>query len=92
MKTFQIVTTIIGITMSLGYYPQAYKIWKLKSAKEISLINYLILGFGTTTWFIYGYVLKDLVIMTSFIFGVIGSWLMIFLVIRYKSSNTNIPS
>ncbi|MFZ2523293.1 MAG: SemiSWEET family transporter [Minisyncoccia bacterium] len=84
MKTFQIVTTIVGITMSLGYYPQAYKIWKLKSAKEISLINYLILGVGTTVWFIYGYVLKDLVIMTSFIFGVIGSWLMIFLVLKYR--------
>ena len=73
--------------MSLGYYPQAYKIWKLKSAKEISLINYIILGIGTTTWLVYGYVLKDAVIMTSFIFGVIGSWLMIFLVLKYRNTS-----
>lgn len=86
MKIFQIVTTIIGITMSLGYYPQAYKIWKLKSAKELSLINYGILGIGTLTWFIYGIVLKDIVIMTSFVFGVVGSWLMIFLVLKYRNT------
>lgn len=90
MKIFQIVTTIIGITMSLGYYPQAYKIWKLKSAKEISLVNYIILGIGTLTWFIYGLVLNDVVIMISFIFGVVGSWLMIFLVLKYRNPSSNI--
>lgn len=90
MKIFQIVTTIIGITMSLGYYPQAYKIWKLKSSKEISLINYIILGVGTLTWFIYGLVLNDTVIMISFIFGVVGSWLMIFLVLKYRNIGSNI--
>ncbi len=88
MKIFQIVTTIVGVIMSLGYYPQAYKIWKLKSAKEISLINYIILGIGTTTWFIYGYLLNDIVIMTSFIFGAVGSWLMIFLVLKYRKIHT----
>jgi MtN3 and saliva related transmembrane protein len=88
MKTFQIITTIVGITMSLGYYPQAYKIWKLKSAKEISLINYIILGIGTLTWFIYGLVLHDIVIMISFIFGVVGSWSMIFLVMKYRNSGS----
>jgi MtN3 and saliva related transmembrane protein len=86
MKIFQIVTTIVGVIMSLGYYPQAYKIWKLKSAKEISLTNYIILGIGTTIWFIYGYVLKDKVIMISFVFGMIGSWLMIFLTLKYKNT------
>ncbi len=48
MEFFKIVTGVIGVLMSLGYYPQAYKIWKLKSARELSLINYAILSIGTT--------------------------------------------
>lgn len=90
MEIFQVVTGIVGVVMSLGYYPQAYKIWKLKSASEISFINYLILSVGTLVWFIYGLLLKDIIIMISFAVGVIGSWLVLFLMLRYRNSSSNI--
>lgn len=87
MKILQSATLIAGIAMSLGYYPQAYKIWKLKSAREISLLNYLILSTGTTIWFIYGIVLKDPVILISFGVSVIGAVLVLILTIYYRSSS-----
>lgn len=84
METFQIITAIAGAAMSLGYYPQAYKIWKLKSSREISLAQYTIFGLGTTIWFVYGLLVNDLVIMAGFGIGVIGSWLVLLLSLRYR--------
>jgi len=78
--------TIMGIVMSFGYYPQAYRIWKTKSATDISLSSYVIFVIGTTTWFCYGAYLGDRIIMASFILGVIGSWLVLLLTLKYRKS------
>ena len=87
MEIFKVFVTIIGIGMSVGYFPQAYKIWKLKSSREISLIQYTILGIGTTTWFIYGLLLKDPVIISGFGAGVIGSWGCLIFALYYRNNN-----
>ena len=84
MNLFEILVTIVGIMMSIAYYPQAYKIWKYKSAKDISKISYWIMGIGTTVWFSYGIYLKNWTIISSFIVGVIGSWLVLILTYVYK--------
>lgn len=85
MKTFEIFVSIVGILMSFGYYPQAYKIWKSKSAEDISLPMYIIMSFGSSVWFIYGVILKDFTIMSGFVFGVIGSILVLILTLIYRN-------
>ncbi|MGV8087397.1 MAG: SemiSWEET family sugar transporter [Candidatus Woesearchaeota archaeon] len=78
-----ILATVVGILMSLGYYPQAYKILKSKSSKDISITSYSIFSIGTLIWFIYGIVINSLPIIFSFALGVIGSWLVLILLIIY---------
>jgi MtN3 and saliva related transmembrane protein len=85
MKIFQVFVTIIGIVMSLGYFPQAYKIYKLKSVKEISLINYIILSLGTFVWFLYGVIINDITLILGFALGVVGSWTILVLFIKYRN-------
>ena len=80
----EIFAVVMGILMSLGYYPQAYKIFKTKSADDISIPSFVIFSFGTLAWFIYGIYLNNLTIMVSFILGVIGSWLVLLLALFYK--------
>lgn len=70
--------------MSLGYYPQAWKVWKTKSAQDISIPAFCIFAFGTASWFLYGLYLHDWTIMSSFGLGVIGSWTILILTLRYK--------
>lgn len=70
--------------MSFGYYPQIYKILKTKSVKDISFISYSIFSFGTLTWFLYGILKKDTTIIFGFVFGVIGSFLILILKIFYS--------
>ena len=79
MEIFKIFVTIMGVVMSLGYYPQAYKIWKNKSAINISVPTFVIFALGTVTWFIYGLVVHDIIIVISFVIGVIGSWSVLIL-------------
>jgi uncharacterized protein with PQ loop repeat len=87
MKYFQVFVTFAGIMMSLSYYPQAYKIWKNKAAGQISVFSYLILAIGGSTWLLYGILLKDFTIISGFVFGCIGAWLILILTLIYKSKD-----
>ena len=85
MKIFQTFVTIMGVVMSIGYFPQAYKILKSKSAVNISIPTFVIFAIGTLTWLIYGILIKDITIILGFVIGVIGSWSVLFLSIIYKN-------
>jgi MtN3 and saliva related transmembrane protein len=84
MKFFQVLTTIVGIVMSIGYFPQAWKLYKTKSAENISLVTFTIFAVGTAIWTLYGILVHDIVLILSFVVGVIGSWLCLFLAVKYK--------
>ena len=80
----KILATVMGMVMSLGYFLQAYKIYKNKSSKDVSTLSYVVFSFGTLTWLIYGISINDLPIILGFIFGVIGSWLVLILTLIYR--------
>lgn len=86
MEIFRIFVTIIGVVMSLGYYPQAYKIWKSKSSTNISIPAFIIFFLGTLTWSIYGFLIQDVTIIVSFIIGVVGSSLVLTLALIYRNN------
>lgn len=78
------VVAVLGILMSAGYFPQAYRIWQKKDADDVSLVTFGIFAFGTTIWALYGFLLKDWVVFAGFIVGVIGSWLVVALAVYYR--------
>jgi MtN3 and saliva related transmembrane protein len=90
MKIFQMFVTIMGITMSLGYFPQVHKIWKNKSAADISISSFIIFSIGTLTWLIYGILVHDITIILGFIIGVIGSWSVLGMSILYRKNKHEI--
>jgi MtN3 and saliva related transmembrane protein len=86
MEFFRIFVTIMGVAMSFGYYPQAYKIWKSKSSINISIPAFIIFFLGTLTWSIYGFLIQDITIIISFVIGVIGSFLVLLLSLIYRNT------
>ncbi|MCR4322469.1 MAG: SemiSWEET family transporter, partial [Candidatus Azambacteria bacterium] len=82
---FELITSITGILMSLGYFLQAHKLFKTKSSHDISLAQYVVLGIGTLTWTAYGIYTRDMVIILGFLLGAIGSWLVLFLTLKYRA-------
>lgn len=84
MNFLQIATTVVGTMMSLAYFPQAYRMFKNKSGFNISIPTFLLFGIGTLLWTIYGFSIGDITLILSFIPGVLGSWLILFLAIYYN--------
>ena len=80
----EIATVILGVLMSVGYFPQAYKVYKKKSAEDVSWFSYIIFAIGTATWTIYGIYKHDWIIIASFAIGVLGSWLVLALMFIYR--------
>ena len=42
-----------------AFLPQAFKIWKSKTADGLSLSMYLVMGTGTLSWLFYGLLIES---------------------------------
>lgn len=85
----QLSATLLGVLMSVGYFPQAYIIWRNKSARGVSLLSFSIFSVGTTVWTLYGISIKDKAIIASFVIGMIGSWTVLLLALKYRNEKGN---
>lgn len=86
MSPLEMFVTAVGLMMSFSYYPQAWRMHRMKAADEISFLSFGILAFGNTTWTLYGFYLRSWVIIASFFFGAIGAYLVLLLKWRYRRS------
>ncbi|MEI6420440.1 MAG: SemiSWEET family transporter [bacterium] len=84
LKFLEILTGVTGLVMSIGYYLGAWKIVKHKTAEGVSRGQYLLLGIGCTIWLFYGLYVMDWVIISGYVLGFIGSWLVFSLTYIYK--------
>ncbi|MDP7647366.1 MAG: SemiSWEET family transporter [Candidatus Woesearchaeota archaeon] len=54
MTLLATLATIFGVINGFANFPQIYKIFKTKSAKDLSITTYLILTVGSIVWVLYG--------------------------------------
>lgn len=80
------LASIAGIAMSLASFPQAYKIFKDKSARDVSLATYIIFFIGGIIWLLYGVDIKSSPILWSYVIGDISSLLVLIGILKYKNS------
>lgn len=80
----ELFVTGVGIIMSVGYFPQAWRIWRARSAASVSPVTFGILALGTSVWTLYGIYRHDWVIISGFALGMIGSWLVLWLMWRFR--------
>lgn len=87
MSPLEIFVTAVGLMMSFSYYPQAWRMYRMKSAEEISLVSFGVLALGNTVWTLYGFYLRSWVIIASFFFGAIGAYLVLLFKWKYRRSH-----
>ncbi|HEX2845052.1 MAG TPA: SemiSWEET transporter [Chitinophagaceae bacterium] len=75
---------IAGAITALTFLPQVIKTWKEKSARDISLLMFLIAAANEILWIIYGAVLDNWVIILTNAVVLTMSLTMIFLKLRYN--------
>ncbi|MCJ7817102.1 MAG: SemiSWEET family transporter [Candidatus Aenigmarchaeota archaeon] len=69
MTILYVLAMIFGTVGGLANFPQAYKIFKRKSAKDISILTYSFLFLGAVVWILYGIELWNFPIIVTNIFG-----------------------
>ena len=69
MSFLSILATMLGIVMGLANLPQALRIFKRKSAKDISIITYALLLIGSAVWILYGVEMQNFAVIISNVFG-----------------------
>ena len=54
MDTTTVVGLVAGFLTTIAFVPQVTKIWKTKSAKDVSLPTFLAFAIGVALWIVYG--------------------------------------
>lgn len=77
MTLLSVLATIFGSLSGIAGFPQAYKIFKRKSAKDISIITYLLLFTGAIIWILYGIEINNFALIITNIFGALNLGLVV---------------
>ena len=80
----EIIGVLAAIFTTIAYAPQAYKIYKEKSAKEVSLTMYLVLLTGLILWLVYGILINSFAIKLANTVTIALAVSIIYFKIRYK--------
>ena len=84
MTEVDILGYAAGAITSLTFLPQVIKTWKEKSAKDISLLMFVIAAINEVMWIVYGALLNNWVIILTNVIVLVMSLTMIYLKFRYK--------
>ena len=80
----EIMGLIAGAVTSIGFIPQLIKGYMTKKLEDVSYFMPIVLAFGMTLWFIYGFFLKAIAIMAANTFGASCCIILIIMKKRYS--------
>jgi len=69
---------------TIAFLPQAIKVFKSKSTKDISLYMFIIFTIGVLSWLIYGLIIDDYPIIFANAVTLVLSFFILIYKIRYK--------
>jgi MtN3 and saliva related transmembrane protein len=85
MAFTEILGYVAAVCTTVSFVPQVWKIWKERTARDISLAAFLIFSSGVFAWFIYGLLLGVWpIILCNFITWVL-SLIVIYFKVRFKN-------
>ena len=69
---------------TIAFLPQAIKVYKSRSTKDISLYMFLIFTIGVLSWLIYGIIINDLPIILANAVTLVLSFFILLYKLRFK--------
>ena len=89
MDSVDIIGMLGGTLISIAFIPQTIKMIRLKDAKSISYISYLLFLFGSLSWVIYGFIIqRPPVVIFNFV-TVITSSLILYYKYKFSRNTSN---
>jgi MtN3 and saliva related transmembrane protein len=59
METEKLLGFVAGFLTTVAFVPQVVKIWKSRSAHDVSLPTFIAFTLGVALWLTYGFILKE---------------------------------
>jgi MtN3 and saliva related transmembrane protein len=84
MDSVTIIGLIAALFTTVSLLPQLIKVYKTKSAKDISTGMFTLFGAGVFLWFVYGVFVNDLPIIVANSLAFIQAVVILFFKIKYK--------
>ena len=69
---------------TFAFLPQAIKVYKTKSTKDISLYMFLIFTIGVLSWLIYGLIIGDLPVILANAVTLVLSFFILIYKLKFK--------
>lgn len=54
LVSMNVVGSVAAVCTTISFLPQLMRVWQRKSARDISLIMFLLFSFGVGCWLVYG--------------------------------------
>ena len=86
MAPIEILGLVAGTITSITFLPQVVKIWKTKSAKDLSSLTLFFLFLNVSLWLLYGILINDYPIM--FTNGIVLSMIIAMIYFKWKFDKT----
>lgn len=83
MNRITLLGLIAGTITTISLLPQVIKIWKSKSAKDISLVTFSVFCVGILLWVFYGFLINSLPVVIANVVTFILACVIIVLKIKY---------
>ena len=84
------VGTAAGFVSTITFLPQVIKIWRTKSAKDLSSLTLFFLFLNVSLWLLYGILVNDYPIMGTN--GIVLSMIIAMIYFKYRFRDNNLQS
>jgi MtN3 and saliva related transmembrane protein len=84
MDSVILLGLIAGALTSLSFLPQLIKIWRSRSAGDISLAMYVIITIGFVLWLWYGILISSIPVIAANSIAILISGIIMILKIKYR--------
>ena len=61
----ELIGMIAGLLTTVAFLPQAFKIWRSRSARDVSLAMFVCFCVGIVLWVIYGFMMGSLPVILA---------------------------
>jgi len=78
-----LIGSVAAVCTTGAFVPQVVRVWRLKSAGEISLTTFLVFALGTFVWLIYGLLLDSIPIVLANAITLVLALTIVFLKLNY---------
>ena len=84
MEGLTLLGLLAGGLTTASFVPQVRKIWKTKSAEDVSLMMFVAFCFGVTLWLVYGFVKGELAIIATNAVTLLLGAAIVWMKLRFK--------